>query len=133
MVELDNILKYEEIHWHQPPRFKWLKEGNGNTRFFHKVANGRKRKNLIPRLMVNGNEVESFEEISSEAIHFFLSYTGIKVWIGLVSNLFENQLTDDMRKELEVPISMEEVRKAIFSMKKDKALGLDGYSIRFFR
>lgn len=41
---------------------------DGNTKLFHKVAKGRKRKNLISCLLVQGGEVENFEEICNEAI-----------------------------------------------------------------
>lgn len=49
-----------------------------------------------------------------------------------IPNLFEDRLSFDMRKALEVPFQMEEVRETMFSMKKDKALGPDDYSMHFF-
>lgn len=66
MVELKRILKAEEMLQHQKSRCKQLKEVDGNTNFFHKVANGRTRKNLTPSLVINGKEVENFEKIVDE-------------------------------------------------------------------
>ncbi|MQM16257.1 hypothetical protein Taro_049211 [Colocasia esculenta] len=40
----------EEILWRQNSRFKWLKEGDGNTKFYHAYANSRRRKSMITQL-----------------------------------------------------------------------------------
>ena len=32
------------------PREVWLKDGDGNTRFFHKMANAHNRRNFLARI-----------------------------------------------------------------------------------
>ncbi|XP_039115894.1 uncharacterized protein LOC120251441 [Dioscorea cayenensis subsp. rotundata] len=59
--ELYTILNQEEIYWKQRSRITWLREGDSNTKFFHNVANRRRNRNLIPRILqedhwITGNE-----------------------------------------------------------------------------
>ncbi|RVW30895.1 hypothetical protein CK203_102803 [Vitis vinifera] len=45
--ELEELILREEIHWKQKAKIKWVKEGDCNSKLFHKVANGRRNKNFI--------------------------------------------------------------------------------------
>ena len=41
------------MFWRHKSRELWLKEGDKNTRFFHKMANAHKRRNFLENLKVN--------------------------------------------------------------------------------
>jgi hypothetical protein len=43
-VELLQILDDEEVHWFKRCHETWLLKGDNNSKFFHRIANGRKRK-----------------------------------------------------------------------------------------
>ena len=45
----------EEISWKQKSREVWLKEGDNNTIFFHRMANAHSRINWLFKLKVNGS------------------------------------------------------------------------------
>lgn len=44
---------YESL-MQQKARSKWLKDGNGNPKFFHAMVNRRRRKNMLRGLLVDG-------------------------------------------------------------------------------
>lgn len=68
MAVLESILRYEEKFWRQKTKLKWIKDGDGDMKFFHKVANGRKWKNLITKLVIDGEGVDHFDRIADESL-----------------------------------------------------------------
>lgn len=46
-LELDVILKQEEMEWFQKSRAKWIKDGDLNTRYYHLKNLNRQRQNKI--------------------------------------------------------------------------------------
>lgn len=52
LAKMEVNLHCKDIHWSQKAKCKWLNEGDGNTKYFHKVANGRNRKSLIKSLSI---------------------------------------------------------------------------------
>ncbi|XP_070029774.1 uncharacterized protein [Nicotiana sylvestris] len=52
LMEIEEQLKNEETVWRQKSRALWLKEGDRNTKFFHRTANAHKRNNNIDQLMI---------------------------------------------------------------------------------
>jgi mannosylglycoprotein endo-beta-mannosidase len=55
LVALDRV---DEEYWRQRSRTQWTLEGDSCTTYFHAIANGRKRKCSIPRLITEGGEVD---------------------------------------------------------------------------
>ena len=48
----------EETHWRQLSKELWLKEGDKNTWFFHRMANAHWRNNSLDRIKINGVELD---------------------------------------------------------------------------
>ena len=52
--ELEKATLLEEICWRQKSRVLCVREGDRNTKIFHRIANSHRRVNSINRLMVDG-------------------------------------------------------------------------------
>jgi hypothetical protein len=70
------ILEEEELYWHKRSHEKWLHEGDNNTEYFHRVANGRKRKNTIISLASDGGVIEGVDNLINHATDFYKNLFG---------------------------------------------------------
>jgi hypothetical protein len=68
---LERTLFQEEVSWRQKSRALWLKEGDWNTMFFHRLANSHKRNNTVAAMMVEGNKTEDPAVIQEHIVHFY--------------------------------------------------------------
>lgn len=69
--ELLRILSEEELYWHKRSNVRWLLEGDNNTNFFHRVENGKRRKNTIFNLSHNNTIIEGDEKILEHATQYY--------------------------------------------------------------
>ena len=56
----------EETHWRQLSKELWLKEGDRNTGFFHRMANAHRRNNSLERMKINGVWLTEEKEMREE-------------------------------------------------------------------
>eukprot|EP00253_Pinus_taeda_P024711 PITA_24711 len=74
--EWDNLCKQEEIFWRQKSRVQWLKEGERNTKFFHRSTMANRTHNRISSIKnEEGNLLTSHENIEDVLVHRFRSIT----------------------------------------------------------
>ena len=50
---------------------KWLKEGDSNSNYFHRLINYRRRQNVIQGLFINGVWVHDPRSVKSAGLHYF--------------------------------------------------------------
>jgi len=66
--ELGKVLQMEEISWRQKSRALWLREGD--TSFFQRTANLRRKFNFMSEVVVDGTRFETVDNIKS-SVHVF--------------------------------------------------------------
>eukprot|EP00253_Pinus_taeda_P017298 PITA_17298 len=70
--QLEERRKQEEIYWRQKSRVRWLKEGERNTKFFHRTIVQRRMHNKIPFIQnQEGVKVEEHEKIEEILLNHF--------------------------------------------------------------
>jgi hypothetical protein len=67
LIENLKSLEHEEMYWYERSHENWLLKGDSNTSYFHKCANGRKRKNNIISLEKDGQTIEGDENLLKHA------------------------------------------------------------------
>jgi hypothetical protein len=72
-IELEKVVHMEEVSWRQKSRVLWLKEGDNNTKFFHKMANSHRRYNYMERVEVDGAVYEEAPEVREKVVQFYES------------------------------------------------------------
>ena len=78
----------EEIYWRQKSCALFVKEGNNNTRFFHRVANSHRNANLIKRIKVDGVLYEDEADVRSQLVLFYQGlYEETEVWRASMDRL----------------------------------------------
>ena len=122
----------EEVSWRQKSRELWLKEGDKDTSFFHRMANSHRRRNCIRKVRVNGNWFEDEASIKREvAVSFQYSLSDPGGWRPCLFDLNFKELERDAVDSLEVPFTVQEVFAALSDLNGDKAPGPDGFPIAF--
>lgn len=133
------ILKEHEEVWRLRSRAIWLLEGDDNTNFYHKFANGRKAINTIWQLSnEQGHIVNNFPQLDSLVnSHFKQTYRAPLVVnrgeIIQIAQLFPHFVDQEASRELTKEITIGEVEATIKWFKRDKSPGLDDWLIEFYQ
>ena len=137
LVELNKMYVEEELHWHQFSNERWLLKGDNNTGFFHKVANGRRRKNSMISLECGSTIIEGTKNLLVHATESYKSLFGpapgnlCQIDAALWSQ--DEMITPSDNEELTRPFSLEEIKKALFSMNSNRAPGPDDIPVEFYQ
>eukprot|EP00253_Pinus_taeda_P021248 PITA_21248 len=137
--QLEERRKQEEILWKQKSRVQWLREGERNTKFFHKgMVQHRQRNRIFSIKNQEEKRVLQHEEIEKVLVNHFKDIlrepqTNRSDAIAKISSEIPNVVTRDQNLALMRKITMEEVEDIVRNMKRNKAPGPDGYTVEFFQ
>ncbi|GKV33229.1 hypothetical protein SLEP1_g41758 [Rubroshorea leprosula] len=132
--EIWDILRKRETLWRQKSRSNWVKLGDANTRFFHKIANGRKACNGIVGLSCDGQWVEEPEMVKKAAVDYFQKLFCGESWNRpKPAGITFKQIIEEMRVWLERPFSVEEIEDGLKNCEGNKAPGPDRYNFNFIK
>eukprot|EP00253_Pinus_taeda_P028248 PITA_28248 len=130
--------RQEEMLWRQKSRIRWLKEGEKNTKFFHRTTVQRRMHNQISQVTnAQGDKLETQEEIEKEFLQYFKAMSqepniNREEAIDNITGHIPWLIIEEQNSLLLKPISLQEVEIAAKSLKAGKAPGPDGFSSNFF-
>lgn len=107
-----------------------------NIAFFHKQAQARKCFNTISEIKEDNDTHKDFVDIKKATFsHFQNLYSDDKDPLKYpeMLDIIPSTISPRMNKILEANIAKDEVKKALFYMDLEKALGPDGFSARFLQ
>jgi hypothetical protein len=130
-IKILDIASAQRSRARQHSRLTWMRLGDANIKFFHLVANNRRRKNLIRSLIRDGTLLTSQEDKMNEVQHHFgqvLGMTGRRSsavrWDHLGYVPFELSELDNL-------IDDSEIKDVVMGLQSEKApgwMGSLGYS-----
>ncbi|RVX14050.1 LINE-1 retrotransposable element ORF2 protein [Vitis vinifera] len=127
-------VELEETHWRQVSRELWLKAGDRNTRYFHRMASAHRRVNHMDRIKINGITMTEEREIREGIVNAFKQqFSESPEWKADIGSLSFNQICVQEAEMLEAPFCEGEVQTTLMEMNGDKAPGPDGFSVFFWQ
>lgn len=136
-ASLTALHSQEAAYWKRRGRLNWTLYGDAPSAYFMALANGRRRRCLISRLLIEGSLVSDPSIISDHIYSFYNNLLGGKPPSGFMLSPQawgpEGQVSDADNQLLMTPLSDEEIEVAIFSSKPSSAPGPDGFSVPFFQ
>lgn len=135
-AEVKRYLHFEEIFWQQKAGFDWFENGDKNTRFFHSIVKGRRKRLHLNRIRNSeGTWIEEEGDIATEAINFYnaqFMQERDATAFPLLRHIPKLINEEDNASLCQLP-TMEEVKNIVFSLNGDSASGPDGLTGRCYQ
>ena len=125
-------VELEETHWRRVSRELWLKEGDRNTGYFHRMASAYRRANFMDKIKINGVRLLGEQEVRERVVNAYQQLLSESSdWKADIGRLQLNQISLQEARMLELPFSEAEVQAALMDLNGDKAPSPDGFTLAF--
>lgn len=137
-LKAEYILHIKKVnsYWKQKVHLKWNLDGDTNSRYFHKLINGRRKRLFLHRIKGEDNQwIEGEEDISEAAIEYYqkmFSQEAQRIDLQFI-DLIPKMITEEDNNSVINTPSKEEVKQAIFDIDPRSTGGPDGFNGRFFQ
>ena len=132
--QLLGINNSESKEFYQKSKIKWAIEGDENSKFFHGIINKRRSQLAIRGVFVDGLWCTKPNVIKDAFISHFANRFKQPVDSRFKLNFqFPKKLLQSQADELEVRVSHDEIRRAVWDCGDNKSPGPDGFTFEFFK
>ncbi|XP_071719218.1 uncharacterized protein [Rutidosis leptorrhynchoides] len=126
----------EEMFLKQKFKIEWLRAGDNNTSYFHRVVKGRINRTRIHALFdANDRLVEGSDVPNLFVKHYedFLRKLAYCNEIPTPGTLFVNRISQHASTKMIRKVSDSEIKRVMFDIGDNKSPGPDGYTSAFFK
>lgn len=132
--QLWQAYRAEESRWLQKTRIRWLKVGDRNSNFFHRVCKVRDAKKNIHNLAFNGTHLSDPNAIKRAVfLHFQNFFKRGRKACAVLKCPNMHRLSHTLRDMLEAPFTKQEIWDTIRSCDGNRAPGPNGFNLTFFK
>lgn len=125
--ELPELKRNDSLELFQKSRVTWDVEGYENMKFFHGLIKQRRPLQTVQRVIHNSIWYTQTDRVKEILLNFYKTKFGsFKPQVALSPNHRYPQLSPTKSQELEVIVSLQEIKEAVWSCVSDKAPGPDG-------
>nr|GEX53940.1 hypothetical protein [Tanacetum cinerariifolium] len=134
LQELDYFKKMHSLDLMQKARVKWKVKGDENSKFFHGLINSRRKSQSIHGIMHEGVWLSDPKDIKEAFLNFYKKkFSCHNSQVSFPSFMHAHCLNTSDQDLLEVVVSIEEIKTAVWDCGSNKAPGPDGYSFLFIK
>ncbi|XP_071741234.1 uncharacterized protein [Rutidosis leptorrhynchoides] len=133
---LNEAVLDEERFLKQKAKIEWLRVGDSNTGYFHKVVQGKIHRSKIHSVVDFHGLLHEGVDVPGAFVNHYAQFLGQASNCAHIANpesLFIKQLPAEIALGMVLPVSASEVRDAVFNIGDGKLRGPDGYSTAFFK
>ncbi|XP_015168633.1 uncharacterized protein [Solanum tuberosum] len=135
-VDYIKYLKLESSILKQKTQLHWFREGDANSKYFHVVMRGRRKKLFIHKICTDNKEwVQGDDNIAKTACtHFQHIFSGHENRIveGILQCI-PRMITPEQNQKLQGMPTMEELQQVVYSMNLNSAPGPDGFGGKLYQ
>lgn len=118
----------------QQSRFRWLREGDANSKFFHRCIKKRRKVNEILGLNFEGSSVKEVDPLKSKIKGHFEQHFMRREGVRVIFDDLRVAVLDESESNLLVePFSEEEIKTAVWNCNDSKSPGSDEVSFSFIK
>ncbi|GKV32816.1 hypothetical protein SLEP1_g41389 [Rubroshorea leprosula] len=133
-LDLWKYLRIKESIWQQKSRKMWLREGDANTKFYHKCVKGRWRRNEINSIQVNGKQLREVGELKEGMAKYFQDLFTENDWLRpKLDGINFKQISHTDNESLMAKFSKEEVKNAVWDCESTKSPRPDEFNFKFIK
>ncbi|XP_071695286.1 uncharacterized protein [Rutidosis leptorrhynchoides] len=126
----------EESLLKQKEKIEWLRVGDGNTAYFHRVVKGRMNRNCIEALLDPNDVMVEGDLVPPLIISHYENFLGVATNCEEFcdpGSLFPNRISHQRSLDMVKPVNEVEIKEAMFGIGDSKSPGPDGYTSAFLK